>query len=195
MEKSEPVLLTPEPGRVSGIFMALFRQGEYRAAEQLARAMLDESPRNLGFLQWLDIALNGQGRASEAEMVRLRVLAAWREMQQGIPVDCGFNVAEECWMRVVDRRDGYLLVISEYYHPATTCQDPCRFALCYKCVVTQDQEGKSRLFRLEYSRLIDDYYTLREVFPSGGRQLVVYGETRPSLARIVKDLGIQIDGG
>ena len=179
----------------SAITGNLLMKGNFKDAEPLIRECLKEVPEDLYFLAQLDMSLNGQGKYDEAEKVRETILKIWNDKGKQEWVKKGKPVNESTWARMIVFTKSYRLIGTEYYEPEVIGNPPLTITNFYKILVQSLDGGKNRLFKLEMSKMTEEYYVVSEILENGYRQFVPYGNKKPDLKTILKDMAAKLDGG
>jgi hypothetical protein len=169
--------------------------GRYAEAEPIVRECLEKGPREIYFLSQLDIVLNGQGRHADADRVRDRIRTIWEEDYRAGWIAKGSPVAQATWARVIVPARDYNVVGAEYFVPEGLGANEPRIVSFFKVIALPRAGGAGgRVFKLEMSRLVEEYHVLREVLGRGGRQVIPYGKDKPDIRRLVKEAVAFLDG-
>jgi len=166
----------------------LVSAGEFAKAEPLVREGLKEAPEDLWFLSRLDVVLHGRDKDKEASEVRTQILDAWRRSYREAWIQKGSPVGEATWVRMMTSSRDYRVYGAEYFTPEVLGGD-FPITSFYKVIALPKEGGEGgRVFKLEMSDLIEEFYVLRELLENGGgQQAVPYGPRKPDLRQLVKD--------
>ncbi len=171
--------------------------GKYREAEPIVRKCLQQVPREIYFLSQLDIVLNGQGKHRDADELRNDIRKVWEESHKQKWIAKGSPVAEATWARMIAASKAYQVVGSEYFIPEVIEIGPAKLpgiTTSYKVIaLPKARGGEPRVFKLEMSNVIEEFYVLREVLGAGGRQIIHYGSRRPDIRKLVADAIAYLD--
>jgi len=170
--------------------------GEYNEAEPAIRKCVKRHPKEVAFLSKLDIVLNGQGKYAEAGKLRKQILDIWHQYYEANWRARGSPVAESSWARMISPTKDYYVIGVEYFVPQLLNESPPLTAFYKIIALPRSKDMQARLFKLEMSQWDDArYYVLREQYESGGKQIVQYGDKRPSFHRMVKDAAAYLEQG
>ena len=181
----------------SKVIQKLVFEGKFKEAEPYVQKCLQKVPNDMYFLSQLDIVLNGQQRFQEADQLRNKILEIWNRDHKQAWISKGSPVAERAWLRMIGFAKDYNVAATEYYipeplNPATPDNTITNF---YKfIVIPKSQAVKERLFKLEMSKLREEYYVLSEISDKGFRQVRPYGSQKPDIRTVLKDLILYLDG-
>jgi hypothetical protein len=162
-------------------------------AEPLVQQCLQQVPEDLYFLSQLDLVLNGKGKYQEAEVLRSQILEIWERDHKAKWVEAGSPIAKATWARMFVPAQSYRVIGTEYYQPEVIGSD-FPITSFYKIIAQPTKrEQHPRVFKLEMSKLNDEFYVLREYFQGGGQQIVQYGVEKPDFYRVVMDTKTYLD--
>ncbi|MEW5873146.1 MAG: hypothetical protein AB1894_28055 [Chloroflexota bacterium] len=171
----------------SQVIQGLLFAGQFAQAEPLVRTCLQQVPQDLYFLSQLDIVLNGQGQAQQADEVEARIQAIWESQHKAAWEAKGRPVGEATWARMIAPARQYHVVGTQYYQPEVIGSPPATITSFYKLLaLPRLKDRPPRLFKLEMSRLREEFYVLRESLPNGaGCQVIPYGPRQPEVRTLV----------
>ena len=162
---------------------------KYEEAEAVIRECLKVVPENLHFLSQFDIVLNGQGKYTDADKLSDQIRKVWIENHRDKWLADGSPVARATYARMVVPTRKYTVIGAEYYQPEVIGTD-ATITSFYKVIVYPRENGEEpRLFKLEMSNLVEEYYVLRELHldGSGGTQVIPYGPKKPEFRQVLQD--------
>ena len=175
----------------------LLYQGKFKEAEPMVSKCLEMAPYNISFLAKKDIVLNGLGRYIEADQVRNEILDLWHKNFKDAWIRKGSPKSEATWARILSFSEDYYVIGTEYYAPEII-GDEAKIVITYKIILAPISEDKQiRLFKLEMSNLIAEYYVLCEYIFNDDQtmhiQRIPYGGERPHLRDVVSDLIVYLN--
>lgn len=162
--------------------------GKFDEAEPLVRQCLKQAPEEIYFLSQLDMVLNGRGRYDKADENRNYIKEIWEEKHKPDWIAKGSPVSESTWVRMVLPSKDYYVIGTEYFQPEIIGTTPLTITSFYKIIaLPKSKKHKARIFKLEMSKIEEEYYVLRELLDDGGRQIIPYGSEKPDIRKLVTD--------
>ena len=180
--------------KASETIQELIFAGKFDEAEPLVRQCLQQVPEELYFLSQLDIVLNGQGKYHAADELRNQIRDIWERHHKAKWIEKGSPVSEATWARMIVPAESYYVAGTEYFQPEVIGSE-FTITSFYKIIaLPKSQDEETRIFKLEMSNLVEEYYVLRELFPDGGgQQIIPYGGKKPEFRTLVKDAVTYLD--
>jgi len=167
----------------------LLMQKKYTEAEKLAKELLIEKPHDLVLLAQLDVALNAQKKYLESEKLHDEIIKIWNSYYKDDFIKKGSPIGESSWARIVTESNDYFIISCEYYMPEKLGEEEPTILNFYKFIVqSKKDKNKYRLFKLEMSNVIGEYYVLSEISNGGFSEIIPYGSKKPSIFKITNDL-------
>lgn len=155
---------------------------KYSEAEKAARLAIEQYPERIEFYVCLDQALNGQKRYEEAEAVRNQILTVWTAHYKEEFLEAGMPIRLRTWARMVTYTPGFIILSCEYFMPEELGDEEPKITNYYKFIVHYGPNPQDvRIFKLEHSNIIADYYVIGELSDAGHRQVVSFGSQKPTL--------------
>ena len=180
--------------KASETIQELIFAGKFDEAEPLVRQCLQHVPEELYFLSQLDIVLNGQGKYHAADELRNQIRDIWERHHKATWLAKGSPVSDATWARMIIPAEAYYVVGTEYFQPEVIGSE-FTITSFYKIIaLPKSQDKETRIFKLEMSTLVEEFYVLRELFPDGGgQQIIPYGDKKPEFRTLVKDAATYLD--
>lgn len=168
--------------------------GKFAEAEPLVHRCLQRAPKELYFLSQLDIVLNGQGKYQEADVLRDRIREIWEQDYKADWIVTGSPVSKATWARMLVPAQTYYVVGAEYFQPEVLGSE-FTITSFYKIIAQpKSEDEETRVFKLEMSNIVEEFYVLRELLKDGGgRQIIQYGGTKPDFRTVVGDTRAYLD--
>ena len=175
--------------QISRIIQTFIFARRFEEAEPYVRKVLQRVPEELYFLSQLDIVLNGQGKYQEADELRNHIRSIWESKYKANWIAKGSPVAEATWARMIVSTPKYEIIGAEYFQPEVIGTSPFTITSFYKIIVLPKSKAHmTRVFKLEMSKLVEEFYVLRELIQNGGgRQIIPYGINKPQLQQLLTD--------
>jgi hypothetical protein len=177
--------------KTAEVIQTLISAGKFAEAEPFVQKCLKEAPDDLYFLSQLDMVLHGRHKDQEAEKLGIRIHSLWKAKHESQWIAKGSPVAEATWARMFIPGQKYNIVLSEYFRPEMIGAPPLTITSYFKVIVLLKSAGhESRVFKLEMSKLTEEFYVLRELTGQRdeGRQTISYGSQKPTLRRLADDV-------
>jgi hypothetical protein len=164
-----------------GVVDMLLRRSENEAAERKARALLQKDPNNINLMCYLNVALNGLGRAAEADKVASSVVYHWQTHCRSSWIANGRPKELAAFPRVMMNQatSDYRLEARQFFEPERISDESIAVykILAYPRVSTSTAtfekphvESNKRLFKLIQT---GKFFVLSEILPSGTINVVI----------------------
>ena len=111
------------------------------------------------------MVLNGQGRFREADEHRERILRIWEKHYKADWIAKGSPASRAKWARIMVPAKEYNVAGAEYFQPQVIGSPPATITTFYEIIAfPKYKKQKRRVFKLEMSKIVEEYYVLREYF-------------------------------
>lgn len=169
---------------------SLLYMNEYEEALYYINYCLDLYPENIAFLSNLDIIYNGLEEIEKANNIRKKILKIWNKEYKDDWILRGSPIAESTWARYLKVTNSHIIIGTEYFMP-----EKLGDITNYYKIILQDKFDQKivRIYKLEHSNIIEEYYVLSEINKGSFTQQISFGNKKPDLYQLMENFEIYIN--
>ncbi len=170
-------------------FGNLFYSKKFKEASIFAKEHIKSNPNDVIGYVWIDLICNTAGNCSDSEKNRNNVLRIWKKYYKSKYEKGNIPIRLRTWGRKFSETDKWAITTTEYYEPEELNEKSPTILNHYKFIVQlKEYPQKIRIFKLEHSNVVEDYYVLTEVSNNGFAQIIPYGSIKPLIFNVTSDL-------
>ena len=177
----------------------MLRQGKNEVVEKNVRSLLKTDPNNINLMCYLNVALNGLGRAPEADQVASNIVYQWHTNCRSNWIAKGCPKELSAFPRIIMNMaaDGYRLEGKQFFEPERIDDDsfslykilafPAESTSPTKTSQKLHVELNKRLFKLIQT---GKFFVLAEILPSGTSSPVISypDQQKPDIRKVMADV-------